>query len=83
MTEKQKQFIIGLEKLTRETGIAIDACGCCGSPFLSEAKITSEKSGYSAKGDTDWVSEIEWKDPSFLTNWEKESANIVKESNDE
>lgn len=27
-------FLRKLSKLTRQTGITIDGCGCCGSPFL-------------------------------------------------
>ena len=37
MTEHENKFLIGLEKLTRETGITIGGCGCCGGQFLDEA----------------------------------------------
>ena len=29
------RFLEGLTKLTRETGIVVESCGCCHSPFLS------------------------------------------------
>jgi len=72
-TEAEKKFIIGLEKLTRETGIAIGGCGCCGSPFLFKADITSEESGYS-----NYV-EITWTDPTDKIFWNQYAKYIVKE----
>ena len=29
------RFLEGLTELTRETGIVVESCGCCHSPFLS------------------------------------------------
>lgn len=37
MTDNMRNFLDGLTKLTMETGIMIAGCGCCGSPYLSEA----------------------------------------------
>ena len=61
MTEAEKRFLIGLTKLTKETGIKIKGCGCCGSPFL--AKCEGGK-GYCFRGrgipaDVEWVNEGE------------------------
>lgn len=36
--EKFRAFVLGLEKLTRETGVIIGGCGCCESPDLELAK---------------------------------------------
>ena len=48
LTDKQIKFIVGLNKLTRETGVLIGGCGCCGSPFIYDASEDDlgDKSGY-------------------------------------
>ena len=74
LNEKEKMFLIGLEKLTRETGIQIGGCGCCGSPFLYEDNITSEKSGYGIG----YADNIAWIDPSDEDDWENFNKSIVK-----
>ena len=74
LNEKEKEFLIGLERLTRKTGIEIGGCGCCGSPFLLEAKITSEKSGYAYR----CFSDVTWVDPSDKYDWKEYSKKIVK-----
>ena len=71
--ERKRTFILGLEKLTRENGIIIGGCGCCGSPYLSnaeEGKLT-EEAGY--KSD-----EIMWVSPSDDYDWKEYSHQIVK-----
>lgn len=35
-------FLIGLAELTEKHGIVICGCGCCGSPYLEERKMTVE-----------------------------------------
>lgn len=75
MNENIKAFLIGLEKLTRETGVEIRGCGCCGSPFLINAKITSDESGYAVDGDGECV---QWIDPSDVFDWKEKSREIVK-----
>lgn len=73
--DKEQEFMIGLEALTRKIGIKICGCGCCGSPFLDDAKITSAESGYGygAEG------KVEWMDPKEeWGNWEKYKVSIVK-----
>lgn len=76
MNDKEKQFIIGLEKLTRETGIAIGGCGCCGSPYLYKVEtITRNESGYSiTEGDN-----VTWIDPADEVGWNLYKDKIVKE----
>lgn len=74
--ENERKFLIGLEKLTRETGIAISGCGCCGSPFMSsvEKKELSENAGYGfGYGDS-----ITWISPDDEYNWEEYSGSIIK-----
>jgi hypothetical protein len=46
MTDKEKEFLIGLTELTKRTGVVISGCGCCGSPNLLEDNNISEESGY-------------------------------------
>lgn len=47
-SEKFKAFLDGLERLSRETGVIIGGCGCCGSPGLCEmtAENSSAENGY-------------------------------------
>ena len=75
MTDKEKEFIKGLEKLTRETGIVIGGCGCCGSPYLDVAEITSDDAGYAQKPEE---GEIGWIDPSDAYDWLNYKELIVK-----
>ena len=76
LSEKERAFLIGLEKLTRKTGIKIGGCGCCGSPFLSEVGETAlaVAAGY-GRGYND---EIRWIDPEDDFAWESYSESIVK-----
>ena len=76
LKDNEKEFLIGLEALTRKTGIAIGGCGCCGSPFLFDAEINSDKSGYAYGGFSDIVT---WVDPSDKYDWEKYSDLIIKQ----
>jgi hypothetical protein len=36
--EAMKVFVSGLNRLSRRTGIAVGACGCLGSPWLSDER---------------------------------------------
>jgi len=74
INEKEVLFLIGLEKLTRDTGIEIGGCGCCGSPYLDQAEITDKRSGYGYG----YASEVLWIDPSDDYDWENYSGSIVK-----
>ena len=68
-------FLVGLEKLTRETGVAIWGCGCCGSPSLATADVSDERSGYGYDG----CSCVMWIAPSDKYDWETYSEKIVRE----
>ena len=53
-----ESFFIDLAKLTEKYGYEIDGCGCCGSPYLSQAGssyLLSESKEYE-------VSDIAWND---------------------
>lgn len=71
-----RDFLIGLTKLTRETGIIISGCGCCGSPRISntgaDEAIDDHRSGYGRvyKGKVEWIS------PADKDKWEEYSAYI-------
>lgn len=61
MNKQEQAFIEGLTKLTRETGIVIAGCGCCGSPFLGteeEGYIINKKWRYIY--DPDEYQEVRW-----------------------
>lgn len=73
MTENEKKFIIGLEKLSRETGIVIAGCGCCGSPYLSDLEGDEPESGYGCSGGAD----VSWLSPENY-HWEEYKHTIVK-----
>lgn len=45
MTDNEIKFLIGLEKLTKQTGVKIGGCGCCGSPWYEEIE-NADKGGY-------------------------------------
>jgi hypothetical protein len=47
LTDKEQEFLLGLEELTRRTGVAITACGCCESPFLIDVSdAANPQAGY-------------------------------------
>lgn len=79
MTENERKFYIGLEKLTRETGVIISGCGCCASPYLEEIKRPiDERAGYA------WgFSDVQWIDPNDEYNWREYKDNLVKDDVDE
>lgn len=75
LTDKERAFLIGLAKLTRETGIAIGGCGCCGSPSLDDAEITSDESGYSSGHG---AMDVRWTDPADAWGWGNYRESIVR-----
>ena len=82
MDNKLKQFLIGLDKLSRETGYVICGCGCCSSPFLVKEKpenMTSE-AGYCSP-DKDCMGDINWTGPKS-TMWDRDKKKIIKLSNE-
>ncbi len=59
--DREAEFMIGLARLTRETGITIGGCGCCGSPSLDEASDAELGDhdagyGYGDAGQVVWIS---------------------------
>ena len=73
MKRSERDFLLGLAKLTRETGIKIHGCGCCGSPDMVEAEITSDESGYADDCQVMWI------DPSDEYDWNKLRSKIVRD----
>ena len=65
-SEKFETFRVGLEKLTRETGVVIGGCGCCGSPSLFEMTAEDKAPG------TGYIY-TKGKEGEFLS-WEKKPA---------
>lgn len=86
MTDTEKAFyafISGLEKLTRETGIAITGCGCCGSPYLSEINNLGGNDGYACElvrveGEVVEVEKMEWITEHDNARWVDESKHIIR-----
>ena len=71
----KEQFLLKLEALTRETGIAIAGCGCCGSPWLEEVSVVDQRAGYG----TSSAGEVCWIAPDGSYNWKNFKQTIVKE----
>lgn len=63
MDAQKRKFLIGLEKLSRETGVIIAGCGCCGSPWLDtiDPQTEFEEAGYGS----DRLSEVAWISSNF------------------
>lgn len=61
--QRKNEFLIGLAKLTRETGIIIGGCGCCDSPFIYDGSInelSDECAGYGyASEHVAWISQAD------------------------
>ena len=77
MTEDERKvaFLIGLAKLTRETGIVIGGCGCCESPWLAPlAADTDDRAGY-GYGHAD---QVLWVSPGNSGDWKKYADTIVR-----
>ena len=49
LTDGQREFVAGLTELTRRTGVFVEGCGCCGSPFLESGEPSA--GAYEAYGD--------------------------------
>jgi hypothetical protein len=78
ISEKEKQFIIGLEKLSRKTGVIVEGCGCCGSPSLRTLDISDmpPEAGYAFGAG---MCEVAWLSPSDKAVWENYSEDLVKD----
>lgn len=89
MKNKTNMFLAGLEKLTRETGLAVGSCGCCLSVYLEIADTTSDRAGYACKippigsklsNNEEWYAcdTIKWVDPADDFDWKTLGKNIYK-----
>ena len=78
MTENEKRFLIGLEKLTRETGVTIGGCGCCGSPSLTPLLpgAADDSAGYGIG----YAGEVTWLSPSDEYGWGNFRETIIKQN---
>jgi hypothetical protein len=76
LNEKEREFIIGLNELTRKTGIAVGGCGCCSSPFLIE--LATDELGDGAGYGSDYASEVQWISPVNKYDWEEYKDTIYK-----
>jgi hypothetical protein len=77
ITDAKTKFLIGLERLTRETGIIISGCGCCGSPSLDLAtpeELEDECAGY------EYSSQVRWVAPCDGYYWDTYGKGVVKSS---
>ena len=77
MQQQEIDFLVGLAKLTRETGIAISGCGCCGSPsieVLSAEELADPRAGYGYG----YAGEVSWLAPSNQYRWERFAGSIVR-----
>jgi hypothetical protein len=74
--ERKVEFLIGLARLSRETGIAIGGCGCCGSPSLDalDPEELDERAGYGYGH----AGEVSWISPSDSYNWKSFAASVVR-----
>lgn len=74
---RRNQFMIGLAKLTRETGIAVAGCGCCGSPRLDDLsanELSDARAGYGYGQ----MEEVAWIGPHDACAWERHGASVVR-----
>jgi hypothetical protein len=78
ISDQEKIFLIGLEELTRKTGVIIGGCGCCGSPFLTNAEYNKldSRAGY-AHGSPS-LPDVAWVSPADAYEWERSQEYLIK-----
>jgi len=76
MNAQEKAFLLGLEKLTRETGLIISGCGCCGSPRLGQAETNQIHDG--AGYGPDYLSDVAWISREDINKWNEYSSTIAR-----
>ena len=88
MTRAEQEFLEGLARLTRETGVEIGGCGCCQSPFLTPHLSVAHDGFYEMDdGQVRWVamSPLAWAEVQAykMEGWrnytEKCRAETIKE----
>ncbi len=69
--DRTRAFVLELSALTRKHGIAIGACGCCGSPYFGDLDDDDRRpdAGYSL---SDVGDELRWVAPG---DWELDPDN--------
>lgn len=64
MDQRVRDFIVGLEELSRKHGVYVGGCGCCGSPYVqTEDNVYPPEAGYMASGDGNAVEDLKWTHP--------------------
>ena len=76
MTDNERLFLIGLEKLSRETGVKIEGDDTGTSPYLIEFddEELHREAGYGESSD----GEIRWISPMDQYDWINHADSIVK-----
>lgn len=71
----REAFVLELRALTLKHGIAIEGCGCCGSPYLTrDVPVTDPRSGYAISARSEHLA---WVDPSRDINWRHRQRELV------
>lgn len=74
--EQEREFLRELEALSRKHGLAVDGCGCCGSPGLrelEESELTPAAGYAECVGDRDFA----WLSPASY-HWDEAKDRMVK-----
>jgi hypothetical protein len=75
MNENEKAFLIELTALSKKHGIAVDGCGCCGSPFLNTIDSAPDEAGYAINPGE--LNDLRWSTPKDW-NWADNQKYIVR-----
>jgi hypothetical protein len=78
LDKDERAFLIGLEKLTRETGVTIAGCGCCGSPFLCRPDNENSRDNPEAGYGFGYADEVVWIDTEDEYAWKNYGHTIVR-----
>ena len=73
VTPEERAFILELRELTMKHGIVVNACGCCGSPWLEKVTVDVQ-AGY-AYGET---TPLTWLTPADK-NYIKFGSEIIRD----